>query len=308
MANGVTYLLDSDAETGREGSISGYNQGFFMTGQSGSGTLKGALRFSNVVLPQGSSVNAANLFLYTKFQGSGSGNLKFKTYGIKENDTGNFSSSPFGRTKTTASDTADNPLPGVGNYKSVSVTSMVNEIIQQGGWASGNHMGFFCEDNGSNSDVYIEDDDGASLLIITITANPDFTPGPYTSRIPGPPPARDFGIRVSRENFDAFTTNIQKLNFFSRLNVLKAIRDAEKGWTPSSNEEKVDHGLKYPPAFLSYYKTGNKVYIANSNSAISGVATVFPYTDAETIHMVLDPNASDPQSWYYYVFIDENLI
>lgn len=306
MANSTDYFLDSDLETGNDGPF-GYSQGYFQVGRHTGSDLKGACRFSDVAVSQGATVSAANLYLYSEFQGSGSGNLKFKTYGIKETDTADLSSNPFGRTHTTASDTADNPLPGVGNYKQVTVTSIVNEIVGQGGWSSGNHMGFLCENNGSNDDVWLDDDSGNEILSIRLNALPDFTPGPFTTRINSIPPKKNFGIRISKNAVDALTDEIVKLNYFSKTNVLKAIRNAEKGWTASSNLEKVDHALKYPPAFMAFYKSSNRIYHANSNISTAGTPIGYVIANQENLEFVLDPNASDPQSWYYYVFVDEIL-
>lgn len=306
MANYTDYFLSSDAETGNNSGL-GYNQGFFQVGRRDASDVNGACRFENVAVGQGVTVDAASLNILTQFQGAGSGNLKFRTYGIKETNTGDLSSNPFGRAHTTAFDSADNPLPGVGNYKQCTVTSIVNEIFAQGGWSSGNHLGFLCENNGSNDGVWIEDDDGSEVLSIRINALPDFTPGPFTTRVSSIPPKENFGIRISKEGADALTDNIQNLNYYSKATVLKAIKSAEKGWTPSSNLEKVSHGLKYPPAFLAFYKTNNRVYHANSNLSSAGIPIGYVIANQENLEFVLDPNASDPDSWFYHVFIDEIL-
>jgi len=308
MANYTDYTQSSDALIGELHPTLGYIQGTFSVGyrNSSGGAYDGAVRFTGVAINQGTTVFRADLRIYAQFQG-GSQNLKFITYGIDQDNTADFSTDPFARPKTTASDSADNPLPGAGNYKQITVTSMVNEIVARGGWASGNAMGFLCEDNGTANEAYIEDDNGGAVLSILLTENSDFTPGPYNIGVGSPPDDRNFGIRISRRGFDAMHNNIQGLSLFSKAMVLKAVHDAERGWPAGSNVEAVSHGLKYAPTFLTYYKKSDKVYLTNSNDASSGLPTQRTYSDTDKITMALDPNASDLDSWYYYVFIDENL-
>lgn len=311
MANERDFLIASADDNALE-SGAFYTSGSAIVGHWTGDATKAAFRFTNVSIPQGTTVSSASLYFKVKSQGSGSGNLKFKTYGIKETNTNNFSSNPFGRSHTTAFDSADNPLPGAGNYKQITVTSIVNEILAQGGWSSGNAMGFFCEDNGSASDVYIRDDDEASILEILVSANPDFTPGPYTvqpNKIPAP---QNYGVILTPPGKDALDVSMKERSFSTGIQTVKASIDGQRGWPAASNLEKTSHRLKYPSAFLSYFKYSNKIFLAPRKALytadpVGGGIELYSYTDSESIAMALDPNSADPNAWYYYVFIDENL-
>lgn len=310
MANYTDYF---SANRAIEGTIYGIGVNEFGVGNDNLdyGVIMGACRFTNVVANQGATLNSAQLRMKVSLQGGGSGNLKYRVYGIDEDNTGDFSTNPFGRTKTTANETADIALPGAGNYTNIDVTSEVNEIIQRAGWSSGNAMGFLVENNGSPNDVWIYNalgvgDENEIVLSLRASALPDFTPGPYTQRVGRPPAKESFGIRVSKKGVDALTDNIQNLHVYSRPSILKAVRDAERGWPTGSNVENVSHGLKYPPSFLAFNKIGQTIGHANAVPDTSGLPLTGVYVNSEKIEMVLDPNASDPDGWYYYVFIDES--
>lgn len=307
MANYNDYFIDTYNDIGTDDGSSYFSGGAEIGKRFGPGE-KCAFRFSNVQVNQGATVQSAFLRFWVQERGGNeSDHIRFKTYGIKETDTADLSSNPFSRTHTSTSDETDIVLPPTLQHRDITVTGIVNEIAGQGGWSSGNHMGFLLEDNGTDGTAYIYDSTLESLLSILVAANPDFTPGPYTTRVNRPPETRSYGVRISRTGKDALTDSTQLLNYFSRHNVLKSLRSAEKGWTPSSNLEKADHGLKYNPAFLAFYKTGNKVYHANSVSSTSGLPIGYVYSNQETLYFLLDPNASDPQSWFFHVFVDESV-
>lgn len=138
-----------------------------------SGTNHGALRFgpSGISLTQGQSIYSATLGLYIGGR-NGSGEIKMKIYGIDEDDTVAFNSGTpaTARAKTTAN-TTSNTTASQGNTLGIDVTSLVQEIVDRAGWASGNQIGFIMNDNGTSSGngSYYEDSstgDPASYLEI----------------------------------------------------------------------------------------------------------------------------------------------
>lgn len=146
----------------------GYNTGFWAVGNhSIFGVEKGAIRFapSGVQLSQGQSIYKAFLDLLVAGR-EGTGQVSTKIYGIDEDNTGDFNAGTpaTARSKTTASiTTTNNQSPGE-NFGG-NVTAIVKEIIDRGGWSSGNKLGFIMEDNGTTSgnDYY----GGDSVLKIT---------------------------------------------------------------------------------------------------------------------------------------------
>lgn len=307
MANYNDYFIDTFDDIGTD------NGSFYFSGAAEMGRRFGngekcAFRFSNVQVSQGSSVSSAFLRFWVQERGGNdTDHIRFRTFGIRETDTADLSSNPFSRTHTTTFDTTDIVLPPTLQHRNITVTGIVNEIVGQGGWSSGNHMGFLLENNGTDGTAYIYDSTAESLLSILLTANPNFKPTPVTVRVNRQPPIAHYGMRISKKSNDAMSENTQVLNFFSRHSVLKELRSAEKGWTPNSNDESVDHGLKYTPAFLAFYKMENKIYHANANDPLALIPIGSVYSNEETLHFLLDPNADDPQSWFYHIFVDENV-
>jgi len=253
----------------------------------------GAFRFEDVIVPQGSTVNAGEFKFYVKAKGTGSsGTLRLKVYGIDEDDTADFSSSPFGRTKTSASVTYSGVMPGTGNYVNFGISSIVNEIVQRAGWSSGNALGLIVEDDGSDVNYWIEDDSD-SILSVRVNAEPDFTPTPVTVSAPTFPSSTDYGIRISQPSIDVKTATEPELYFTTRKKELRI------------NEEKIigtatsfAHGLSYAPCVLGYNIDGS----ANINimNFPSNLVSVEPYIASDGTVVKLYPD----QGAYVYVFID----
>ncbi len=105
-------------------------------------TWDGALRVENVAIAKNESLYKAEVGLPI-YNAYGSNSLPMTIYGIDEDNTANFSSSPFGRSNTTASynHTCDSGL-GVNDYWRFGVEDIVSEITSRSNWSSGNAMGF----------------------------------------------------------------------------------------------------------------------------------------------------------------------
>ena len=211
-----------------------------------------AWRFNNVTIPQGAVITSAVLTL--KASETKSDNITFKVFGIDEDDTADFSSDPGGRSKTTAN--ADWNINGqtIETEYTKDVTAIVQEIIDRGGWASGNDLGLITQNNGSANDKIgrFYSYDGASgkaaLLEITYgTDSPSASPypslslspsasispsasrspsvsvSPSISRSPSPSPEDTaFVVEIAKSGIDVLNTNSpQDLKFSSRYGTLK---------------------------------------------------------------------------------------
>jgi len=164
------YYPNGTNDYGRENSV-GYVAGYTKVGfDAGFGSsTKGAFRFPSV--SDTSSVTKAELGFYI-WDRTGT-TVQVVTYGIDEDDTADFSSSPFGRTKTTNSVTnsCDAGI-SIGDHWVYDVTDIYQEITSRAGWTSGNAMGFMLEDNGNSGTTYIIDDslfDGQNNSYLKIT-------------------------------------------------------------------------------------------------------------------------------------------
>ncbi len=278
-------------------------------------SVKGGVRVANVVLPANASVVSATLRLVASGR-EGAEQIKFIVKGVKESNTNSFAgpSSPFGRTQTTASVTGTYDSSGLVTTL-IDVKSIVEEITTVGGWASGNHMAFTIDDNGTthssgnqmvSSTVFV--------LSILVSANPSFTPTTNPVRVSSFPPKQNYGILASHVGFDVKDTNQQHQEFNSRSRVFKLQKTEQRGFgTPFT--AMISHGLKYLPAFLSYFYKDGKTYLAPRKSTLSSdpmgngavnVAVTSDYIQFFTtgIFEIADLGVT---SWTYYVFIDENL-
>lgn len=120
-------------------------------------------RWNNVTIPQGATINTATVTLYCANVNGGT-TAKTIWYGEDVDDAATFSNStagkPEGRTRTTASvakdfATADWTTVGFNTADKVTVTTLVQEIIDRGGWVSGNDLVLVAGDNGSSNTNYI---------------------------------------------------------------------------------------------------------------------------------------------------------
>lgn len=141
---------------------------YFVLGQKDGNGRNGAVRFTNVTIPQAQVITSAQLSIAGEYV-AGSTNLIIRTNGIDEDNTSSFSSDPMGRAETTAQTNSNGTMPGAGNYFNVDVTAQVQEIVNRAGWASGNAMGFHMNDNGTANGTHLEDDEPTGInTILTI--------------------------------------------------------------------------------------------------------------------------------------------
>lgn len=147
----ITGATNSWGEVGGVGA-----NGVITFGNQAASNRQSAGRFTSVNLAQGTVVNSAKIYFYVESVGIGSGNIKGIVYGINEDNTSSFTSSPMARSRTSTSVGIDTAF-SVGNYFSVDVTAIVNEILGRAGWVSGNSLGLMVFNNGSPLDVYMRD-------------------------------------------------------------------------------------------------------------------------------------------------------
>lgn len=112
------------------------------------------MRWDNVTIPNGATITSATIELFMKFN-SGAGDIVTRMQGFDEDDTATFgvSARPSQRTQTTA--LVDRTYTNAGDWVDETylalddVTAIVQEIVDRGGWVSGNAIGFVLKDNGS---------------------------------------------------------------------------------------------------------------------------------------------------------------
>ena len=142
------------------------------------------LRFQNINIPQGTTILSASIQFTTDETDSGSTSITIR--GEDTNNASIFSNSNYNissRTLTSAS-VSWNSIPSwnsVGqagaNQQTPDITSIVQEIVNRGGWVNGNSMAFVINGSGERTaEAY--DGDSSKSPVLTIVA--DFTPPPLT--------------------------------------------------------------------------------------------------------------------------------
>ena len=153
-------VTNSNHHFGREREDgSGYYNGRFWLGEySTYGEQKGALRFNSVAISRGATVLEANIVCTINGR-LGSTTIPLDVWGIDEDNTSDFGSSPFGRSKTTAtkSESVSGSI-GAGEIWEFGITTMAQEIVNRGSWNSGNHMGFIMESKNNTPNSLIDSD------------------------------------------------------------------------------------------------------------------------------------------------------
>lgn len=126
-----------------------------------------AMRFVSMDINSGNEISSATLNFYVSATGGGNSNVKFKTYGIDEDDFGNFFDNyPMGANKTTAETVQEQVMSGTPFSCGINVTNQVKEIADRAGWSNLNAMSFIFNNNSSSNDCTLFDDTmGATLTI-----------------------------------------------------------------------------------------------------------------------------------------------
>lgn len=133
-----------------------WDQGSMIMGYSDGREWDGALRFDNLTLANSESIHAAKLNVHFGSK-TGSDDIKYTLYGIDEANTADFSSNPFSRNQTTASDSIQTNQGAGGNFThtGANIKAIVDEIVAIEGWSSGDAIGFTMQDNGTPDGSYL---------------------------------------------------------------------------------------------------------------------------------------------------------
>jgi hypothetical protein len=273
-----------------------------------SNASSGALRFSNLQIAKNQSIISAELiYEYGDVGTATTGDWKFDTYGIDEDNTADFSSNPLGRSRTTASIATDTSRPTSGGAKTFDVKSILEEITTRSGWSSGNSVGFLFIDDGSDADVFADCDIDNTYLLYRLTAEPDFFPTPGTVSAPTFPEASDYGLKVSKLSVDVGTASEDELLLTTRKKVFKVLNEGTLD--VSSGTASYTHNLGYNPAVLGYIKgtaTGetrmyklNKIYKPYTNPDVGGYVV-----SGTTVNNVRTGGLGTTGFVYLYTFID----
>ncbi|MHC1576179.1 MAG: LamG domain-containing protein, partial [Methanosarcinaceae archaeon] len=156
VSNGYMYRYSSDLELVRDGS-----------------DQEIGIRFTNVAIPQGSTIGSANLVFVIDEEENR--NTDLNIYGHDIDDSPEFDNDDYditNRTKTTSYVQWDDlPAPAVGEtLESPDVSAVIQEVINRPGWSSGNSLSIIINGSGRRTvESYSGVPDSAPLLNITYT-------------------------------------------------------------------------------------------------------------------------------------------
>lgn len=123
-------------------------------GRDSGNLVHAGFRFPGVTVPQGATVDSSTLTVVTLAGagGGGAGTL----YGIAADNVAAFSAShiPSGDARTTANVAIANITATTGQTVNFTTTSVVQEVVNRGGFASGNAIGIVLIASNAGTDVY----------------------------------------------------------------------------------------------------------------------------------------------------------
>lgn len=160
--NGQIAALYDDVSSGPSGFWDANYNCNFMGHSSGNGFLNAGLRFTSVTVPKAATIVSAKLSVYAQFNQFFSVDADGIVYGEAADDPATFASGtrePHSLSRTTAN-VEWSPSVWTDNtwYDSPDLKTIVQEIVNRAGWASGNDMAFLwiqSMDPGYTDDAFV---------------------------------------------------------------------------------------------------------------------------------------------------------
>lgn len=317
MANELVFHPASPYDYFASGS-GGYGEsvGFAIVGKHNAGyeyILDGALRFPYIPIPQGYSVDSAQLNIYAEYVGNGSGgNLRIKMYGDDQDNSPTFYGNPNpigGRPRTSAYATSTDIKPSVGGYRGIDAREIVNEIIGRPGWTSGNAMSFILLDNGSDIGHFIDDESTyKSRLIIRLAAEPNFYPTPKSVGAPTFPPPYNYGVRFVAPGYNALTSpDTPEITLFSTKRRCEFIKSENVITTQAGVDYYIAHGIQGKPRGEIYFKKTGGSYRFRGPRTFSAIQQGPDIVDGNVrvTNTYIIINTNEDCDVYYRIFLDK---
>ncbi len=165
----ITASSDDARETGGSVALTGANITFQANNHYG------GLRFVNVTIPQGSTINSATLTVTLPSGSFDDPNLTIWAHDTDDAPTFTTGASDVsGRAATTATTTWAATNLGTGAKTSPSLAGVIQEIINRPGWAGGNDLALILKGNATDAFRFNAQDGGGADYA---TLNIDYTTG-----------------------------------------------------------------------------------------------------------------------------------
>lgn len=282
MATLSIRVSTTNDDGGKQGSRAWSTSSIWLGYDSYWGQNIGMFRFNNVTIPQGATITSAKITI--KAAGENNNPFALRVYGIDEDDTANFSSDPTGRTKTTAYvDWSPSGFLDETTYDTPNIATVVKEIVDRAGWASGNDIGFFITNTSTTNrevNIYDYSDNASYSALLTVeyvdggSPSPSLSPSLSPSRSssvsaslsaslsasstpsPSPSPGDEYGFKISKPGYDVRTeTDLENLVFTSGKGAL-GWRSTQTVTATTDANGKIEtthaHNLGYVPMAFVY--------------------------------------------------------
>ena len=247
---------------GEDGQIGVFPEDEVFPGEWSGGIRNKSYLFKSVTIPQGATITSAKITYIDNTSGV-ERTIHYKFTGVDEDNTGDFVASPLStcrtRTHTTAAvdwDSTFTPSSGT-SRDSPDLSTIIQEIVDRGGWSSGNTIGIYLHDDGTSNNNYYDYKyyssypTTAPLLTITYeyggspsvspsaSTSPSISPSssasPSSSVSPSPsasasaspspsplPPPNPAVLKIAKPGVNVLTnSDIEKLIFSSEYGTLK---------------------------------------------------------------------------------------
>jgi len=126
------------------------------------GIINGSFRFTGVTIPSGAVITSAKITFYASSSWGWNSDIDYKIVGVDEDNTAEFNTGTpdTARTRTHTTAVVDwtaniNPTSQHQPYDSPDISSVIQEIIDRGGWSSGNALGIYFYNDATANDEYI---------------------------------------------------------------------------------------------------------------------------------------------------------
>lgn len=304
MPNELIFAPQASTDLFLEDPVLGEINNNFGAGNLSGDSIRGAIRFPNVTIARGTVINRAGLILRGNFFNSGAWRVIIR--GMAADNVSSLNGgNPYGIYSQTSSQiNIDDSNPDSGD--DIDVRGPVQEIINRGGWSSGNALGIFMENNSSDTNRYYNDVFGANdtWLAIRVTA-PNLTPTPTTVPAPTFPDPYDFGLKIAKPGFDVKTATEEQLLFTTRKNYLKILAEGQIN-TTGGVVYSINHSLGYAPQAIAFVRANGYSFqlpriIGPVTDPVGGGVQGDIRATSTSIKIVTNINATV----YYYLFLDQ---
>jgi hypothetical protein len=306
MPNELVFAPQASTDMFIEDPVLGEINNNFGAGNLTGDDLRGAIRFRNVTISQGTSISRAGIVLRGSFFNSG--NWKVRIRGMDSDNVNSLNTgNPYGiYPQTLAESTVDTTSPNTGD--DIDITGIVQEILNRGGWSSGNSLGIFMENNGSDTNRYYNDSYSSApndtLLSIRV-ANPNLTPTPKSVSAPTFPSTLGYGMKISVPGVPVQTATESQLRYTSDKKYMRILAEGEIT-TTAGVQYLIAHGQASTPQGIAFVRADGKSFelprlFGGVTDPITGGKQGWFAVDSTNMRILTTTNATV----YYYLFYDD---